>query len=86
MRETLAAAAVLFISTAAASVAADLAPAYTKAPPAAVYGWTGFYIGGNIGGGVASSRLVTLALPTDRMLTAAEPVGEVLSVRALSSR
>ena len=48
MRETLAAAAVLFISTAAASVAADLAPAYTKAPPAAVYGWTGFYIGGNM--------------------------------------
>jgi outer membrane immunogenic protein len=48
MRETLAAAAVLFISTTAASVAADLAPAYTKAPPAAVYSWTGFYIGGNM--------------------------------------
>jgi opacity protein-like surface antigen len=56
MRETLAAAAVLFIFTTAASVAADLAPTYTKAPPAAVYGWTGFYIGGNIGGGVASSH------------------------------
>src|ERR1700676_4288089 len=31
--------------------AADLAPVYTKAPPpvVAVYDWTGFYIGGNIG-------------------------------------
>jgi outer membrane immunogenic protein len=31
--------------------AADLAPRYTKAPPpiVAVYDWTGFYIGGNIG-------------------------------------
>src|ERR1700688_301455 len=30
---------------------ADLAPVYTKAPPpvVAVYDWTGFYIGGNIG-------------------------------------
>ncbi len=35
-----------------AAAAADLsAPVYTKAPPvvAAVYDWTGFYIGGNIG-------------------------------------
>jgi outer membrane immunogenic protein len=48
----LAAAAVsLFISGAAS--AADLAaPPYTKAPPpaAVVYDWTGFYIGGNVGG------------------------------------
>jgi outer membrane immunogenic protein len=56
MRASLAAAAALFISTTAASVAADLAPAYTKAPAAAVYSWTGVYIGGNIGGGVASSH------------------------------
>jgi outer membrane immunogenic protein len=30
---------------------ADLAPVYTKAPPpvVAVYDWTGFYIGGNVG-------------------------------------
>jgi outer membrane immunogenic protein len=43
---------VLAISTVTAS-AADLAPRYTKAPPAtlAVYDWTGFYIGGNIGYG-----------------------------------
>lgn len=32
--------------------AADMAPRYTKAPPApiAVYTWTGCYIGGNVGG------------------------------------
>ena len=56
MRATLAAAAALFISTTATSMAADLAVAYTKAPQAAVYSWTGFYIGGNLGGGVASSH------------------------------
>jgi len=35
------------------AMAADLAPRYTKVPPAivAVYDWTGFYIGGNLGGG-----------------------------------
>lgn len=34
------------------AVAADMAPRYTKAPPApvAVYNWTGCYIGGNVGG------------------------------------
>jgi outer membrane immunogenic protein len=43
----------LAAGTVAAS-AADMAPRYTKAPPmavAAVYDWTGFYIGGNIGYG-----------------------------------
>ena len=31
--------------------AADMAPRYTKAPPAMVevWNWTGFYIGGNVG-------------------------------------
>ena len=51
MRATLAAAAAVFISTTGASMAADLAAAYTKAPQAAVYSWTGFYIDGNLGGG-----------------------------------
>jgi len=38
--------------------AADMAPRYTKAPPApvVVYSWTGCYIGGNIGGGWERTR------------------------------
>jgi outer membrane immunogenic protein len=41
--------------------AADLAPRYTKAPPmiAAVYDWTGFYIGVNGGGGWGRDRFST---------------------------
>ncbi|MGY8666305.1 outer membrane protein [Bradyrhizobium sp. UFLA05-109] len=40
----------------ASAFAADLAPSYTKAPAMApVYNWTGFYIGGNVGGQWGSS-------------------------------
>ena len=38
--------------------AADMSPP----PPAPVYSWTGFYIGGNIGGGWANDRGDTLML------------------------
>ena len=42
------AATVLWASTASA---ADIAAKpYVKAPPVPVYNWTGFYIGGNVGG------------------------------------
>ena len=49
------------IAFAAPAVAADLpARTYTKAPvytpPQAVYNWTGFYIGGNIGGAFAGGN------------------------------
>src|SRR6202041_330744 len=49
------------IAFAAPAVAADLpARTHTKAPaytaPAAVYNWTGFYIGGNIGGAFAGGN------------------------------
>jgi outer membrane immunogenic protein len=52
----------LAISTVGAS-AADMAPApvYTKAPPpvvAPVYNWTGFYVGGNVGGNWMESNSV----------------------------
>jgi outer membrane immunogenic protein len=42
-------------------LAADLAPRpYTKAPlPAAVYDWTGFYVGVNAGGGVGRNRALS---------------------------
>src|ERR1700693_4505817 len=50
-----------FIAFAAPAVAADMpARTYTKAPvytaPEAVYNWTGFYIGGHIGGAVAGNN------------------------------
>jgi outer membrane immunogenic protein len=45
------------------AVAADMAPRYTKAPPApvAVYSWTGCYIGGNVGGGWERTRQTQVA-------------------------
>src|SRR3954467_14017217 len=57
MKRLLLAAAIVASSAASAS-AADLdARPYAKAPALApVYNWTGFYIGGNLGGGMASSH------------------------------
>ncbi|MCP3470583.1 porin family protein [Bradyrhizobium sp. CCGUVB1N3] len=47
----------------ASAFAADLAPSYTKAPAMApVYNWTGFYIGGNVGGQWGSSDPSTTTL------------------------
>ncbi|MFT4121224.1 outer membrane protein [Bradyrhizobium sp.] len=44
----------------ASAFAADLAPHYTKAPVmAAAYNWTGFYVGGNVGGQWGSSDPTT---------------------------
>lgn len=51
MRKLFAAAALIAVTSASAS-AADLGPRYTKAPVMApVWSWTGFYIGGHVGGG-----------------------------------
>lgn len=53
MKKILLGAAVAMLGIAPA-LAADMAPRYSKAPmmaPAAVYSWTGFYIGGNVGYG-----------------------------------
>src|SRR5262249_49422853 len=81
MRTTLAAAAALLATTIASS-AADLAPAYTKAAPmAAVYSWTGFYIGGNLGGGMASTHFddpcfyFSSATPTRGFFTGGGQIG-----------
>lgn len=55
-------AAVSMVALAAPAAAADLPPRpYTKAPPpytapAVVYNWTGFYIGGHIGGGFSGDN------------------------------
>src|SRR5215216_4584528 len=49
--KALAASALVAIAATSAATAADIAPRYTKAPPAMVevWNWTGFYIGGNAG-------------------------------------
>src|SRR5450755_5202825 len=53
--------AVAFIALAAPAVAADMpARTYTKAPaytaPQVVYNWTGFYVGGHVGGAFAGNN------------------------------
>jgi outer membrane immunogenic protein len=54
MKKMVLVASALVLSTAAAS-AADLSPGYYKAPPmvAAIYNWSGFYLGGNAGWGTS---------------------------------
>jgi len=52
----------VFLGAVAAS-AADLAPGYTKAPAMApAYNWTGFYVGGNVGGQWGSADPTTSTL------------------------
>ena len=62
MKKTLfAATALSALSIAAPALAADMAPAYKAAPmaPVAVYNWTGFYIGGHVGGAFAGNDSLT---------------------------
>ncbi|MBR0783613.1 outer membrane protein [Bradyrhizobium iriomotense] len=82
MRNTFAAAVALLMAATAASSAADVGPARFKAAPAAmVYSWTGFYIGGNVGGGMASSHFddpcfyCSSATPTGGFFTGGAQVG-----------
>lgn len=59
---------VLPLALAGAAQAADMAPrTYTKAPPpppAPVYTWTGFYIGGHVGGAWQNASVTTVSAPT----------------------
>ena len=56
MKKFLLAVAAVVLGTASAQ-AADLAAHYTKAPMmATAYNWTGFYVGGNVGGAVGQRR------------------------------
>jgi outer membrane immunogenic protein len=48
--------AVLSLGAAAPAIAADLGAQPYGAAPAAVYHWTGLYIGGHIGGGISSNE------------------------------
>ncbi|WBL79986.1 outer membrane beta-barrel protein [Bradyrhizobium xenonodulans] len=82
MRNTFAAAVALLLAATAASSAADIGAMRFKAAPAAtVYSWTGFYIGGNVGGGMASSHFddpcfyCSSATPTGGFFTGGAQVG-----------
>jgi outer membrane immunogenic protein len=55
MKNLLTAALLASVSSVAAN-AADMSMPYKAAPPQSVYNWTGFYIGGNVGGGFANSE------------------------------
>jgi opacity protein-like surface antigen len=82
MKTTFAASVVLWIVSTLGVSAADLAKTYTKAAPlAAVYRWTGFYVGGNLGGGMASSHFddpcfaCSTATPTNGFFTGGAQIG-----------
>jgi outer membrane immunogenic protein len=53
--KTLLSAALLVAATSVAANAADMSMPYKAAPVASVYNWTGFYLGGTAGGGIANS-------------------------------
>src|SRR3954453_9868935 len=59
----LSAVAIAAITASSSAIAADLAARpYTKAPayaPAPIYNWTGFYIGGHVGGAFAGDSSLT---------------------------
>lgn len=81
MRNTFAAAVALLLAATAASSAADIGGRFKATPAAAVYNWTGFYIGGNVGGGMASSHFddpclyCSSATPTSGFFTGGAQLG-----------
>jgi outer membrane immunogenic protein len=82
MKIVFAAAAAFLLAGTVASSAADIGPSYVKAAPiASVYNWTGFYVGGNIGGGVASAQFndpcfyCSSATPTGGFFTGGAQLG-----------
>jgi opacity protein-like surface antigen len=82
MKIALAAATAVLMAATVPSAAADIAVKATPYAPAAVYSWTGFYVGGNVGGGMASSHFddpcqayCTSATPTSGFFTGGGQVG-----------
>jgi outer membrane immunogenic protein len=62
------------------AIAADLAKPVYKAPPppAPVYSWTGFYVGGNVGGNWSDSNTVELSTATGSIFPA-QPVAPIVA-------
>src|SRR3569623_3407969 len=76
MRRVLLAAVIAVLGTASVQ-AADLAAHYAKAPMmATAYSWTGFYVGGNVGGqwGSANAANTPLDPPLTYIATSSVPV------------
>ncbi len=76
--------ALIALGMATSASAADLgARTYTKAPPmtSAVYDWTGFYIGANVGGVWARSDVTDQGSPAGLAYSAGAPAGTVTPVR-----
>jgi len=80
MRNTILVAAAFMMATTVASSAADL-PVKAPVAPVSAWSWTGVYIGGNIGGGVASSHFddpcftCSSATPTAGFFTGGAQIG-----------
>ncbi|MCG2639803.1 membrane protein [Bradyrhizobium sp. CCBAU 11434] len=81
-------AAVSVVLGAASVQAADLAAHYTKAPMmAAAYDWTGFYIGGNVGGqwGSADPTTSTVFSPTGYFAASSVPAIAAVGAQNVNS-
>ena len=77
--KALAIAAFAVVTANSAASAADMAPRYTKAPPAMVevWNWTGFYIGGNAGYSWGHSQTDLTYFNTARGAVITPPVGSI---------
>ena len=87
MRRFLLAAAIAVLGTASVQ-AADLAAHYAKAPMmATAYSWTGFYVGGNVGGqwGSANAATTTLDPPLTYFATSSVPVIAAVGAQRINS-
>ncbi|QOG20695.1 MULTISPECIES: outer membrane protein [Bradyrhizobium] len=87
MKKFLLAVASLVLGTASVQ-AADLAAHYTKAPVMApVYNWTGFYVGGNVGGqwGSANPSTSTVYDPAGYFFTTSVPAVNAVGAQHVNS-
>ena len=78
----------LVLLATASAVASDLAPRYTKAPAmAAAYDWTGFYVGGNVGGqwGSADPTTTTIYDPFGYFVSSSIPAIATVGAQRINS-
>jgi outer membrane immunogenic protein len=71
MKKILSATVLALIGATSSAFAADMAakaPLYKAPPPILISNWTGFYIGGNVGGGWANTRFDAIPVTGDHFL------------------